>query len=335
MAEMTAIERVSAVLAGERPDRPPVNFWHHFSPTAASGQAAVDAHLQHLRRFDLDFLKVMNDNPYPTRRAVRTAADLRDLPVLHSDEDGYCKQLALLRALSAELTGKVLMVTTVFNSWAVLRRIVTPPVDDRHHPPILHGPPTPMDVRLSALLAEDRSAVGMALDAIAMSQANFARRCLEAGADGIFLSVRDDWVDMPGNGLSTYDEMVRLGDGQILTASRGARFNILHVCGVPRDFESFAAYPVQAISWADRAAGPAIREVIERIKPVVCGGVDNLATLPNGTPASVAAEVRDAIAQAGDRPIIVAPGCTYDPDVVPPRNLDAMVQAVRAAGSPA
>jgi uroporphyrinogen decarboxylase len=335
MAEMTAIERVSAVLASERPDRPPVSFWHHFPPTAASGQAAVDAHLQHLGRFDLDFLKVMNDNPSPTLRAVRTAADLRDLPVLRGDEEGYGEQLALLRALSAELSGKVPMVTTVFNSWAVLRRIVTPPVDDRHHPPILRGPPTPMDVRLSALLAVDRSAVGMALDAIAMSQANFARRCLEAGADGIFLSVRDDWADTPANGPSTYDEMVRLGDGQILTASRGARFNILHVCGVPRDFESFAAYPVHAISWADRAAGPAIGEVIERINPVVCGGVDNLATLLNGTPASVAAEVRDAIAQAGDRPMIIAPGCTYDPDVVPPRNLDAIVQAVRSAGSPA
>lgn len=329
MAKMTGIERVSAVLAGDQPDHPPVSFWHHFSSDCWSGQAAVDAHLKHLSRYDLDFLKVMNDNGYPTRRDIRKAADLRDLPVLLGDEEGYGRQLDLIRSLAAELSGRIMMATTLFNGWAVLRRLATPAIVDRHGPPTLGGPSTSADVRVSELLAEDRSAVGAALDTIATSQANFAKKCIEAGADGIFLSVRDDWVNTDTHGMNTYDEMVRRGDEQIARAACDGRFNLLHACGVPQDLDAFARYPVHAINWADRAGGPAIGDVVERVKPAVCGGVDNLSTLPRGTPQAVEEEVRDALRQTGDRPMLVSPGCTYDPDVVPEANLQAMVEAVR------
>ena len=50
---------------------------------------------------------------------------------------------------------------------------------------------------ISRFLAEDRQAVGEALATIGESLARFAARCVAAGADGIFLSVRDDWVDTP------------------------------------------------------------------------------------------------------------------------------------------
>ena len=53
------------MLGGAKPDRPPFSFWYHFLADQASGDAAVRAHLNHLHRYDLDFLKVMNDNPYP------------------------------------------------------------------------------------------------------------------------------------------------------------------------------------------------------------------------------------------------------------------------------
>ncbi len=329
MVEMTRIERVASVLAGKQPDRPPVSFWYHFSPDCQFGQAAVDAHLKLLSRFDLDFLKVMNDNPYPTQRDVCCAGDLRDLPVLRGDEAGYGRQLQLIRALSAELSGKVLLITTLFNAWTILRRVVVPRTSDRHSPPLLGAPPKAPDKRITELLRENRGDVGMAIDAIAASQANFAKRCIEAGADGVFLSVRDDWVDTDENGHSTYDEMVRIGDGQIITAAAGGSANFLHVCGTARDFGSFAAYPVHAINWADRAAGPSIAEAVQRTPRAICGGVDNLSTLPDGSPEDVEAEAHDALRQAGDQPMILAPGCTFDPDRVPEANLDALVRAAR------
>ena len=123
-----------------------------------------------------------------------------------------------------------------------------------------------------------------ALTAIASSLAAFARACIQAGADGIFLAVRDDWVDRPENGAGLYDQMVRPLDLDILAAVAGAPFNILHVCGRPLDLEAFARYPAHVLNWEDRAAGPRIADVAGRIKPVIAAGVDNLNTLPKGTP---------------------------------------------------
>ena len=332
---MTASERIRSVLAGKRPDRPPVSFWHHFGPGSVRGQPAVEAHLNHLRRYGLDFLKVMNDNGYPAEGPVRRASDLRRLGVRCGLEDEFAAQLELITALANQLEGQVPLVTTVFNAWAVLRRIVTPSRSDRPYPPQLGGDPVEADVRMAEFVAEDRYAVAMALEVIAQSLANFTRRCLRCGADGVFLSVRDDWGNAEIGGASTYRELVCEGDQQILAAAEDGWLNILHVCGIPRDFEAFAEYPVQVINWADRAAGPAIGEVSGRIRPVICGGVDNLHTLPNGTPAQVEQEVYDALRQAGDHPMIVSAGCTFDPDVVPPENLDAMVRAARATCPPA
>jgi hypothetical protein len=59
------IERVDAVLAGRQPDRPPVSFWYHFAPDAIWGPKAVAGHVRHAETYDLDFLKIMDDNRYP------------------------------------------------------------------------------------------------------------------------------------------------------------------------------------------------------------------------------------------------------------------------------
>jgi len=328
MSGSDKIERVAAVLEGRCPDRPPVSFWHHFEPQQRAGPEAVRAHLEHLRRFDLDFLKVMNDNGYPAPGAMQTVQDLASLPLLRGDEPEFTRQLELLAALHKELAGRLLMATTVFNAWATLRRLLR----SRTEPP---GPPSltasqdKASQTLSTFLAEDRQAVASALQVIAASLARFVRRCLGAGADGIFLSVRDDWVDTPDNGAGTYAEIVRPTDLTILEAASGARFNLLHMCGRALNFEAFAKYPVQVINWADRLAGPSIAAVRDRVKPAICAGVDNLETLVHGTPQQCADEVREAIAQAGPRPIIIGPGCTYDPEQVPRASLEAICQAAR------
>ena len=175
---------------------------------------------------------------------------------------------------------------------------------------------------------ENPELVAQALETIGWNLARFAANCVAAGADGIFLSVRDDWVDAPETpGL--YDRLVRQTDRAILAAVKTAPFNVLHVCGKALNFRAFAEYPVPVLNWADRAAGPAIREVATWAKPALWGGVDNLGTLVTGTPQQVRDEVVDALRQAGNRPIMIAPGCTFDPARVPEANLHALADAVR------
>jgi uroporphyrinogen decarboxylase len=327
---MNSIQRIECVLAGRVPDRPPVSFWAHFPPDQIAGPAALRAHLDHLRAYDLDFLKVMNDNPYPHPGQIAQAADLATLAELRGDEAGFGSQLELLAGLRAKLHGGVLLATTIFNPWAVLRNLIQPP--KLHLPPNLAAAVDEPSERIRAWVREDESAVRGALTRIGASLANFARRCLQAGADGIFLSVRDDWVRSGAGGDDDlYDQLVRPADLAILRAAAAGRFNILHVCGQAVDFRGFADYPVHVVNWADRAAGPSIAQVRAWLKPAICAGVDNLGALPDGTPEDCAAQVADALRQAAGRPIIIAPGCTYDPARVPQANLRAVCAAARGA----
>jgi uroporphyrinogen decarboxylase len=326
---MDSVERVQCVLAGRRPDRPPVSFWHHFPPRQVFGAPAVQAHLEYVERYGLDFLKIMNDNGYPHVGPVQTVRDLESIGELRGDEPEFGRQLELIAALHTALRGRMLMTTTVFNAWSVLRRLVRPPKE--HRPPQMEGAADEPSQRIKAFYAEDPAAGEAALGRIAANLARFAVQCLAAGADGIFLSVRDDWVDEPDAAVSLYGELVRPTDLKILGAASVGRFNILHVCGRSVRFRSFADYPVHVLNWADRAAGPAIRDVATWLRPAVCAGLDNLGTLVSGQPEDCAREVRDALHQAGARPIIMAPGCTFDPARVPQANLEAVCRAVCAA----
>ena len=328
---MTKRERICCVLRGDRADRVPVSFWHHFPPEAMTGQPAVDAHLTTFERFDLDFLKIMNDHPYPRVGfdVIASTADLAKIRPMPGDGEGFAPQLDVIRKLRAAVGSDVLACTTSFNAWTTLRKL-TVPVSHKHSPPKMDGTDD-RDETLTRFLKEDRAAVRSALEAIGQSLANFAKACVDAGADGLFLSVRDDWVDRSANGEGTYAELVRPTDLAILDAVKGAPFNVLHMCGKPVDFRGLANYPVHVLNWADRAAGPSVAYARDRAKPVIMGGVDNLKTLVEGSPDDVAAQVHDALRQSKNRPMIVSPGCTFDPGTVPEANLRAMVDAARAA----
>lgn len=328
---MNKIERVAAVLAGRKPDRPPISFWYHFPPDQAAGLPAIEAHLRHLETYDLDFLKIMDDNRYPRFELpsgfIRDVDDLSRLRVLGGDEDTFGRQLELIGGIAARVGGQVWMATTVFNSWSTLRQM-TAPDSGIHGPPTLHSLADPRDAAMTRLLREAPEALARALSVVAESLGRFVRHCLRAGVQGVYLSVRDDWVDTPENGLGTYDRLVRAGDLEILRAAQPGRFNLLHVCGRAVDFRRFAEYPVQVLHWADRSAGPSIVEVASWVRPALCGGLDNLGTMVTGTPQQCAVEVADAVRQAGSRPILVAPGCTFDPAAVPAENLRAIREAV-------
>ncbi len=323
---MDRIERVLSVIEGRQPDRTPVSFWHHFSAEQVSGPEAVAAHLSHVEAYDLDFLKVMNDNEYPHPSRIHSVAELSKLKILRGDEGGFARQLGLIADLKRELGDRMLLSTTVFNPWTTLRKLTKPPTR-RHNPPSLALRADPASQTLLGFYREDPGAILAAIETITASLVNFVGRCLEAGADGIFLSVRDDWLGDAPDGSSQYETLLRQSDRTILAAAAEGRLNIVHVCGNPTDFRAFASYPVHVINWADRAAGPAIGEVADWIGPAICGGIDNLSTLPDGSPEDCEREVSDAITQAGSRPIIIGAGCTFDPDAVSRENLLAVSRA--------
>jgi uroporphyrinogen decarboxylase len=260
---------------------------------------------------------------------VTEAADLDRLTVLDGDEDVFGRQLELIGELAARYKGQCLIATTLFNAWGLLRGMAKP-ASDIHRPPSLEKTVDPREALLTSFLRETPDALTRALDVIAQSVANFIGHCLRAGADGVFLSVRDDWVDMPENGAGTYDRLCKPTDLKILAAAEQGCFNLLHVCGTAIDFARFGKYPVHAVNWADRYAGPSIADALPLVDSAICAGMDNLGTMKNGSPEDCARQVADALQQAGERPIMIAPGCTFDPVAVPAENLHAIRRAVES-----
>jgi uroporphyrinogen-III decarboxylase len=91
-------------------------------------------------------------------------------------------------------------------------------------------------------------------------------------------------------------------------------------------FERLAQLPGHVWNWDDRAAGPSLAAARALVPGAVCGGLDQVRTLRDGTPEAAAAEAREAVAQAGPG-LIVAPGCVLMAGT-PDRTVAAVVSAL-------
>jgi hypothetical protein len=101
---------------------PPFRHWIAVVPDQAAGPAAVEAHRRHVERYDLDFLKIMNDNRYPRligrQGVLKTVEDLERLPVYRGDEDRFGGQLEVIDHLARHFSGELYLCATVFNAWS-------------------------------------------------------------------------------------------------------------------------------------------------------------------------------------------------------------------------
>src|SRR4249919_2999285 len=113
---MTASERVQAAIAGERVDRVPFCFWHHFKPEG-SGERMAELTMEFFRKkFDLDIVKIMPDLPYPApKQPITQASQWSSLPRLGLDEPMFHQQLICIRTLRAQLGSDFPLILTLFS----------------------------------------------------------------------------------------------------------------------------------------------------------------------------------------------------------------------------
>jgi uroporphyrinogen decarboxylase len=185
------------------------------------------------------------------------------------------------------------------------------------------------DATFTRHLHEAPAAIAAGLQTIAQTTADFGLAALEAGADGIFFSIKH----ASGRVLppTAYDPLDRTFDRPVAQAlHERSTFTIVHLHGAELDFDRFATFPLHALSWYDRVDGPQLDRARKALPGLVfAGGIDHERTLMLGTFEEIKAEVFDAAAQTGGRRLVLAPGCTL-PIVVPPENLRAVREAVDA-----
>lgn len=294
MDRQTGRDRVRAALEGRAQDRPPVTAWVHFLSDHLSGAETAGLHLKFQRAYGWDLVKVMNDYRYPVPQGVDSLAEpgvFGRYRVLGMDEPCFAEQLACLARLRAELGPDVPLFDTLFDPYQQILRNI-----GRDQEPALCAVGQP---------------VLDALEAVCSTLCDYVAASRRAGADGVFLSVNGAIREgMPrGVAREVYERLQRPFDLRLLDAARGG-MRILHAHGAGLEFDRVLDYPVDAWSWSDRLPGnPSLAEMRARVPQCLMGGVDESRIAEFSRPA-LAAQIDDALRQAGQAGFILAPGCT-------------------------
>jgi uroporphyrinogen decarboxylase len=328
---MNKKERVRAALAGHEVDRVPASFWGHDYLREWSPRGLADAMIEPFFRYDWDFMKVnpratyyaeawgarfepSNDSmrgPRMTARVLNSEADLDKVSRVDGSKGPFAEQLHALDLIRADI-GEADFIQTVFSPLSVVGYLAGRDLE-----------------AVRGWMSSGRGRVHAALKAIAETLADYAVRCLDAGASGIFFATTD-WGTTDNLSPELYAEFGRPYDLEVLAAVRGADFNVLHVCRARNMLDSMLDYPVHAFNWADREPGNAsLREVLQRTERAVMGGVAQ-SVIAEGSIEEVEAQVREAITSTGGRRLLIAPGCSVSPGT-PVENLEAAARARMAA----
>ena len=307
---MNKIERVLSALQGKEVDRPPFSFWYHFGLQHLPGSAHAQAEIEFFRSYDLDFVKVMNDYPYPLPgdlEVVDAEDDWKRLEPVGSADSAWDEQLSAISIMADRIGKEALFIETIFSPWTTARRLA----------------------RSSGLLtarAQYPETVLAAMENIAESLANYARAAIARGAAGVFLSLgaATDTV-MPAEEYAVWG---RPFDLKILDAVRDAPFNVLHVHGTKIHFDTLLDYPVSAINWSHWTTAPSLKEGFEKSGKTVMGGI-NEATASHVSAPEIGEQVVNAIREIGPRKLILTPGCSIPTDT-PVRNMRAVRTAVES-----
>ncbi len=175
-----------------------------------------------------------------------------------------------------------------------------------------------------ALARAEPAATEHALEALTATLADYARACVDAGADGLFYA-----TNVATRGAVSPEECRRWHrrfDLRILEEAAGAPFNLLHVCGSGVHFDQFADYPVTAFSWATVEGNPSLREGHARTGRAVVGGLPAKPDIAAMSGEDIARRTRAAIAAMNGRHLLLGPDCSVNPDTP-----EALFQAAAAA----
>ncbi|MGH2344951.1 MAG: uroporphyrinogen decarboxylase family protein [Chloroflexota bacterium] len=311
MGTMTKRERVWAALRGDRLDRPPFVFWHHFRPHG-SARALAEATLDFFGRFDLDIYKIMPDLPYPFPRGGITKPDhWHLLAPLAVTAGNFGRQIETVRLVRAGAGPDVPVICTMFSPLTELMEFAG-----------AEGVRAAMD--------ESPSTVHGALAIVTDNLARLAAALIDAGADGIFFSVQG-----AGDGHFTAAQFAEYGrpyDMAVLSAAAEGRLNVLHAHAA-HDLllAGVIDYPVPVISWSDRLTGISLSRMREAAPSLtLMGGINEHGVIAVGPASAIEAEIADALTQTDNgRRLILAPGCSVSDD-----NAEEWLRAARAMVAP-
>lgn len=324
---MGSTSRVRAVLALERPDRPPAGWWGHTYREEWSPAELAASTVARQRAYGWDFVKLQprascfaeafgseyrpsgdaSRGPVLVRPAVIGPNDWSELPAVDATVPALGDQVEALRIVAGELDPAP-VIQTVFSPLTVAGYLVG---EDR--------------TRMVEELRSRSAAVQDALARISDALADLAARSVAAGAAGIFFAI-SDFASTDLLSLEEYEELALPHDVRVLASMPSeAWFNVLHLCGPRLGFELASRLDTHVVSWSIHEPGnPTLAEGRSLAGRAVMGGVDR-ETLVREAPEAVVEQRRAAMADTGSVGLLLAPDCSVQPHA-PEENLRAITE---------
>ena len=321
--DMTARERVMAVINGKSADRTPVMFTMHFPADCQFGDAAVKAHLDFFRESQGDIGKVMNENLLRSDITARRAGDLSGERINLATKKGLDAQVDLVKRIVDQAGGERMILATIHG-----------PMVSVHHMSGRKGFFVENLEFYRTCKEEDPQALRTALQYASDALCLLVRRCIEeAWADGIYFAALG--AERTLFTREEYADIVRPFDNAVLNASRSAGgLNLLHICKKGVDVQRFVDYPVEIFNWEMTGTNPSLEEALRLIPEdrTILGGFSNESgPLIQGTEAEIRAETSRLLEQVHGRRWILGAGCTL-PTGIDCAKLRAVVSASKAFG---
>ena len=281
---LSSRERVDRALEGREVDRTPFSFWHHFGLQKEPPERFVQATLDFHARFRTDLVKVMSDFPYP-----QPAGQWHDL---REEANPFPAQIQALTTIGQSLGRQAYFIETIFNPWKIAENLSS-------------------SQEVLRLKEENPQRLLDALDVIAKSEANHARRAVAAGASGIFLAIAN-----AQDGILSQDDYAKFSepfDRRVLEATARAPLNTLHLHGdrvyLGRFYQGWAA---SVINYSVQGTHVPTSSVRKQYSGVLLGGLDEERFRSLSTEA-LRSQYEIARKEAGKR-FILAPGCSVPND---------------------
>jgi len=307
---LSKIERINTVLKGDKPDRAPVSLWYHFGSQFLPGEKYADIVLDFYRSYDFDWLKVMNDYFYPMPEgmdALKSKADLKLLKPFEIESSPWNQQLKALKKINAELKGEVYFCDTIFDPYQELQK-------------------SPVGEYMPMLMEEEPGALLEALSVVTDNVIAYAKKSLEAGSAGIFLSVLASSDQMSRENFLKFEKPFAM---KVFEAVKDLGImNTAHIHGHNIYTDDILDFPVSILSWEDRVSGnPSLSEMKDKFKGSVMGGIDNT-IMTRKTAEYLMKNTREGIKMGGDSRFFLANGCSI-PGWMDPDSITAIVNSAK------
>jgi len=314
---LTHKERVDRALRGAEVDRPPFSLWHHYKrPTA---RLEAQDHLDFHRRYDTDFVKVMNDFDYPQSKTGKWY----ELEPLASP---YPEQLHTIELVRDGLNADAYFIDTVYGPYMTAMLLLAAE-------PEFAGDKDPNRANvvkaLHAFQQSNSAAWEQAMEAITQSTINHIHRSLALGTSGTLVSVYN--ATSKYGSVEDYQRYSRPYDKRVMAALADTKLSLLHLHTLEQAYlGQFQDFNAPVINYSLRTSGIPVAEVRKLYRQAIAGGVDEV-DFDKLSTKEIVQQWTSARAAAGSK-YLITPGCSV-PDASTDADLSRMSRAVMSSGA--